>query len=195
MRPVLAFALGAVIVVGLVLLERNDAPDSSAGVQANAPFPGRGSLAQDFSLPVLLSDTPFVGTDSVRLSDYSGQYVYLDVFGSWCIPCREKYPDMFGIADEIHEAGGVILGLLLENPPEAAAEYFAENGGQAYPFLILDDETSRDWGLTGAPMGFLISPEGRIERVCFGCKRGASRVETVPRSVRDGLAERQRASS
>jgi len=195
MRPALAFALGTAIVAGLVLMERAEAPSDSALTETDAQFPEPGSMAEDFVLPALLADAPFVGTDSARLSDYTGRYVYLDVFGTWCLPCRQKYPAMFGIADELDDMGAVILGLLLEDSPDAAAEFFAENGGQAYPFLVLDDETARAWGLTGAPMGFLISPEGQIERVCFGCKRGASRIETVPAEVRAGLAERYRSSS
>jgi len=189
-----AAAIGGVLLL-LAIALRSDWGPAVDAMSAPAHFPEPGSVAPDFALPLLGSEPPFVGRDTVRLSDFSGRYVYLDVFGSWCSPCRRKYPDMFDIADELNDVGAVILGLLLEDTPEAAAEYFAENGGQAYPFLVLDNETVATWGLTGAPMGFLISPEGRVERVCFGCQRGAARVETVPAAVRAGLTERYQGSS
>lgn len=196
MRPRLIwFGPAVLIVASLALLDGLGLAGSDVADAGSAPFPALGSEARDFALPALQRDAPFVGADTVRLSDFAGRYVYLDVFGTWCIPCQQKYPDMFDIADDLEDMGAAIVGLLLADTPEAAAEYFAENGGQAYPFLVLDDETAREWGLTGAPMGFLISPEGRIERQCFGCARGSSRIETVPAAVRAGLGKRYRDSS
>jgi len=149
-----------------------------------ARFPDRGSVAQDFALPVLATRAPWIGQDTMRLSDFRGRWVYLDVFGSWCLPCTQKYPKMIDVAHELEKDDVAVVGLLLEDRPEAAAAWFAENGGMAYPFLLLDDKTAADWGLTGAPMGFLISPEGRIERKCYGCSRGSDAVEELPRTVR-----------
>jgi thiol-disulfide isomerase/thioredoxin len=120
----------------------------------------------------------------VRLSDFSGRWVYLDVFGSWCPPCRSKYPEMIEIAREMGAAGAAVVGLLLEDRPASAAQWLDANGGLAYPFLVLDDETSRAWGMTGAPMGFLISPDGRVERLCYGCARGPGSVDELPDEVR-----------
>ena len=194
-RRLIWLGTAVLIMAGLALLNGLGVAGGDSEALRSAPFPAPGSMAREFALPALQSETPFVGADTVRLSDFAGRYVYLDVFGTWCIPCQQKYPDMFGIAADLDDMGAVILGLLLEDAPEAAAEFFAENGGQAYPFLVLDDETAREWGLTGAPMGFLISPEGRIERQCFGCARGSSRIETVPAAVRAGLGKRYRDSS
>ena len=133
------------------------------------PFPNVGSTARDFALPALRLQAPWVGTDTVRLSDYRGRWVYLDVFGTWCGPCRAKYAEMSDVARELEERGAAVLGLLLEDRPRSAAAWFADQGGLAYPFAVLDQETSRDWRLAGAPMGFLIDPEGTIVRRCAGC--------------------------
>jgi cytochrome c biogenesis protein CcmG/thiol:disulfide interchange protein DsbE len=155
---------------------------TSAGM---VPFPGRGSVARDFTLPVLAAESPWIGADTMRLSDLRGRWVYLDVFGSWCLPCTVKYPKMIEIARTLEHDGVAVVGLLLDERPQAAAAWFAANGGMAYPFLLLDDRTATEWGLTGAPMGFLISPEGRIERKCYGCSTGADAVDGLPRTVRE----------
>ncbi len=193
MNSILRASVTTFVILAVAIAIRLDRPEASAEVAATAPFPLPGSLAHDFTLPLLATESPYLSGDSLRLSDFEGQFVYLDVFGSWCIPCRQKYPDMRRIAEEMNEAGAVMLGLLLKDSPEAAADFFADNGGQAYPFLVLDDATASEWGLTGAPMGFLISPEGQIERKCYGCQRGASGVETLPSAVRSGQRERHRA--
>lgn len=149
-----------------------------------ARFPDPGSLARDFTLPVLGARSPWIGADTLRLSDFRGRWVYLDVFGTWCLPCAQKYPKMREVARALTDDDVAVIGLLLEERPESAAAWFAENGGMAYPFLVLDDETATAWGLTGAPMGFLISPEGRIERKCYGCSSGADAVDALPRTIR-----------
>lgn len=194
MKGGLRAGLTAAVALALAVAVRAEWPLTRGPSAATAPFPAPGSQARDFALPVLGATPPFVSRDTLRLSDFAGRYVYLDVFGSWCLPCRQKYPDMINIAGELDATGAVTLGLLLQDAPQAAAAYFADNGGQAYPFLILDDATARTWGLTGAPMGFLISPEGLIERLCYGCQRGASSVETLPAAVRAGLSKRLRSS-
>ena len=147
------------------------------------PFPASGSRAPDFELAPLLLDAPWVGTDSVRLSDLRGRWVYLDVFGSWCLPCRERHPEMLRVADALRAQGAEVVGLLLEDRPETAARWLVEHGA-GYPFLVVDDRTARTWGLTGAPMGFLISPEGRVERACHGCAHGEHAIEGLPAEVR-----------
>ena len=154
-----------------------------AGAVATAPFPSAGSLARDFALPRLQRQAPWAGPDTLRLSDFAGRWIYLDVFGTWCPPCRTKYPTMVEVARTLEEKGAVVVGLLLEDDAETAARWLEENGGMAYPFAVLDDATTRAWRLTGAPMGFLVSPEGRIEKMCYGCSRGADAVERLPEII------------
>ena len=165
------------------------APDDQREVgptstNAAPQFPQPGSVAHNFALPRLSLSEPFETSDTVRLSDYAGQYVYLDVFGSWCLPCQEKYPEMETIADQFEEAGGAVVGMLLNDSPSLAASWFREQGGLTYPFVVLDNETSRTWNLVGAPMGFLIAPDGRIEARCVGCTRGTHTIEGMLEIVR-----------
>lgn len=157
---------------------------AAALAERSPAFPQPGSVPPGFALPVLEGEEPWIGTDTVRLTDFLGRWVYLDVFGSWCPPCRRKQPKMLEIASDLEERGAVVLGLLIGDRPQAAAEWLEANGGMAYPYLVLDAETERAWGLTGAPMGFLISPQGRVERLCFGCSGGPNGVESLPDAVR-----------
>ena len=147
------------------------------------PFPQVGSRARDFTLPVLHDDAPYMGADSVTLSDLQGRWVYLDVFGTWCGPCQEKYPDMEGIVRDVEAAGGIVIGLLLHDRPQGAAKWFRDQGGMAYPFLVLDDETARRWRIVGAPMGFLISPSGHVARRCVGCAMDGDRIEDLAAEI------------
>lgn len=178
-------AVAAVVLTGPMIGSDGTADATTAGdgwptAHATAAFPAPGSLVRDFALPRLRDQAPWTGPDTLRLSDHAGRWIYLDVFGSWCPPCRTKYPEMTEVAEEMEAKGAVVIGLLLEDDPETAARWLEANGGMAYPFVVLDDRTTRAWQLTGAPMGFLISPEGRIERKCYGCSRGADAVDRLP---------------
>ena len=107
---------------------------------------------------------------------------YLDVFGTWCLPCQAKYPASAEVARELEAMDVAGLGLLVQDTPGAARRWFSENGGMHSPFAMLDDKTAAKWGVTGAPMGYLISPEGRVERRCFGCD-GRWSMEKLPEFV------------
>jgi thiol-disulfide isomerase/thioredoxin len=156
----------------------------SGGADGSVRFPELGSGVPDFHLPALLDEDPWIGGDSVRLSDFRGRWVYLDVFGSWCLPCQLKYPTMLRVAREFRDGGGVVLGVLLEDRPAVAGRWLRDHGGIEYPFAVLDEETRLLWQITGAPMGFLISPEGQLERLCYGCSRGVDAVERLPEVLR-----------
>jgi thiol-disulfide isomerase/thioredoxin len=132
---------------------------------------------------VLTDTAPWVSDEKATLSDFDDRWVYLDVFGSWCPPCRRKQPKMVEIAGILEERGAVVVGMLLKDRPEDAATWLHANGGMAYPYVVLDAETERAWGITGAPMGFLISPEGRLERLCSGCADGPDGVESLVEAV------------
>lgn len=178
-------AVAAIVLTGPMIRSDTTADTTTArdgwpSAQPTATFPAPGSLVRDFALPRLRDQAPWTGPDTLRLSDHAGRWIYLDVFGSWCPPCRTKYPGMTEVAREMEAKGAVVIGLLLEDDPETAVRWLESNGGMAYPFAVLDETTTRAWQLTGAPMGFLISPEGRIEKKCYGCSRGADAVDRLP---------------
>ena len=92
-------AVAAVLVAwaGVTALDRGTDQTSSrplweerAAGPGIVPFPQVGSRALDFTLPVLHAEAPHIRSDSVTLSDLQGRWVYLDVFGTWCAPCRAK---------------------------------------------------------------------------------------------------------
>jgi len=65
----------------LVFFESNR-PGQRADFRSNG-----GVAAQDFGLPTLRGDY-------VKLSDYRGKVVFLNIWATWCPPCREEMPSM-----------------------------------------------------------------------------------------------------
>lgn len=121
-----------------------------------------GDPAPAFGAPVL-------DGDSLHLSSLRGQPVLLNVWATWCPPCREEMPAL----QALHERFGPrlrILGVSVDaRGAEPTVRRFVEEGG--YTFTILhdpSDDVSRQFRTIGVPETFLIDGEGRIVRRWIG---------------------------
>jgi len=114
------------------------------------------------------ADLDFVLKDmhgnDVALSDYAGKIVLLDFWATWCAPCRIEIPGFIKLY-EAHQAKGFeVLGISIDDPPDALQDYAAELG-MSYPVLIGDarDDVKESYGpLIGFPTTFIIDRDGNI---------------------------------
>lgn len=122
-------------------------------------LPKVGEPAPDFA--TVLSDGRVV-----RLSDFRGQPVWLNFWGSWCPPCRAEMPDMQAAYEELAPRGLVMLAVSLDEPPAAAFEYAARNGAT---YLVATDPerkmTGPDYPIVNFPTHILIDRDGIVRGV------------------------------
>lgn len=117
------------------------------------------SMLIDRPLPLL--DLPGLTADAPRLQTASlkGEPALLNVFASWCLPCRVEHPVLMGLARK----GVPIYGLDWKEPAADGAKWIAEFGD---PYRrIGNDESGRagiDLGVTGVPETFIIDANGRV---------------------------------
>ncbi len=97
------------------------------------------------------------GLDSSLLE---GQVSLVNVFASWCVPCRAEHPFLMQLAAE---AEVQMLGINQKDAPENAAKFLAELGNP-YDAVGGDDNgrVSIDWGVYGVPESFVVNAEGVI---------------------------------
>ena len=154
MRRLLLFAPLAVLVAFLAAafwgLTSGREPDAIPSALV-----GRGAPA--FELP------PVEGVASPGLATAdlsSGGITALNVFASWCVPCRAEHAVLTRMAEE---DGLRLLGLNYRDEPEDAARFLDELGN---PYeRVGADATGRtgiDWGVTGVPETFLLGPDGTV---------------------------------
>ena len=142
--PVLLLAvIGAVLAVGL----RRD-PGALPSALVGKPAPS-------FSLP------PIPGRDERGFStaDLGGEPMLVNVFASWCVPCRVEHPVLSRLAQ-----GGVVLqGINYKDRPQDATAWLAELGD---PFTRIgsdrDGRVGIEWGVYGIPETFVVDRERRI---------------------------------
>jgi cytochrome c biogenesis protein CcmG/thiol:disulfide interchange protein DsbE len=119
------------------------------------PSPLIGKPAPEFTLPVLGEPAR-----QVSMSDYRGQVVLVNVWGSWCVACRAEHQTLLAIA----RSGEVpILGLDWKDET-ADAQAWLRNLGNPYDITLvdMDGRVAIDFGVYGAPESFLIDKQGTI---------------------------------
>jgi peroxiredoxin len=124
----LALAI-AILVAGYVVRTTLEPGDLRPGGSDTAGLPEPGERAPDFS-----------AIDSqgnlVSLSDFAGQPIWLNFWGSWCPPCRAEAPDMIQAWDVIENDGIVLIAVSLEEPSADAFAYAEQIGMK---FVVLSD--------------------------------------------------------
>ena len=101
-------------------------------------------------------------TGSGSLADYKGKVVVLNVWASWCDPCREEVPLLQKTHERIAAEGGTVLGVDTQDASDKAVAFLAEHKA-TFPSLRDRDRTyGREFGVTGYPETFLIDRSGRV---------------------------------
>jgi cytochrome c biogenesis protein CcmG, thiol:disulfide interchange protein DsbE len=107
-----------------------------------------------------------LGGDATRsLADYKGKVVLVNVWASWCEPCRDELPLLERTHKRIAPEGGMVLGIdVKENTGAALAA--AREFGLSYPNLRDPDGSYvRDFGQTGYPETYVLDRDGRVAAV------------------------------
>ncbi len=119
------------------------------------PSPLIGKPAPAFSLPVL--DAP---AQKLSAQDLRGKVWVLNVWASWCAPCRQEHP----LIAELAKSGGApVVGLNYKDKPADATAWLAQLGNP-YIATVSDVEglVGIDYGVYGVPETFVIDKGGVI---------------------------------
>lgn len=103
----------------------------------------------------------------VSLSDFSGKYLLLDFWASWCGPCRQENPNLVKAYAAYKDKGFEILGVSLDNQDgkEAWLNAIKKDGltwTQVSDLNSWNNEVARSYGVRAVPQSYLIDPQGII---------------------------------
>ncbi len=141
--------LGATLVLILALAACSTSEPAQAGGISE------GIKAHEFSLQTL-------DGKQVSLSDLIGDVVLVNFWATWCEPCRDEIPDLEAAYQAHRDEGLVVLGVNVQESPDAVREFVADMG-ITYPVLL--DPTGRvlkEYRSAGLPMSLVIDREGVI---------------------------------
>ena len=151
-RALLAF-LAVCAVIGLLafgLLSKGEAK-----IAVGEPVPDR-------ELPAL------GGSGQSSIADYRGRWVLVNLWASWCIPCRQEAPALDRFARQYRKRGVSVLGINVQDNSDDALAFLRDYDVRYRQLRSIGDERSAAFGSTGVPENFLVDPRERLALIRRG---------------------------
>jgi len=104
-----------------------------------------------------------------RLSDLRGKIVFLNLWATWCPPCRDEMPSMERLHRRLAGDDFIILAVSEDAQGARAVAPFVQQLGLTFPVLLdADGNLPRKYGVTGYPETFVIDRAGRVIQHVIG---------------------------
>lgn len=120
-------------------------------------FGPRRGLAPDFELQVL--DGP---GSTMKLSSLRGKAVLVNLWATWCVPCKIEMPELVDLQKKYGPQGFVILGVAKDDTDAKTIVDFAHQMGLNYPILKSDSKMEEAYPSEGLPLSVYVDRSGRI---------------------------------
>lgn len=117
-----------------------------------------GSTAPDFTVEVIEGG-------SFTLSEHRGQPVVINLWASWCPPCRAEIPDISAYAEA--NPGTAVVGLAVEDSEHGARDFAAEIGA-SYPLALGTPGVEDAYPNLGLPATYIIDENGVVKQIING---------------------------
>ena len=106
-------------------------------------------------------DSPDAGT-TASVEDYRGQWVLVNIWASWCGPCKDEAPDLVDFQDENGGGDFTVLGIQTQDGTDDGLD-FADEFALNYPSIRDGSgDYADDLGASGVPETILVDPDGKV---------------------------------
>lgn len=163
MQPIQQRAFYIAILVAALAWIFASADRAGVSTAGEIPAPREGFLAPDFSLQTPEGET-------VSLSELRGQAVLVNLWATWCPPCRAEMPAIQKLYDEYKDQGFMVLAVNMtyQDNPQSVLPFTRENN-LTFPVLLEETgEMARKYELRSLPSSFFVNRDGIIQEVVIG---------------------------
>ena len=182
--------LSLVAAIGASSCNSSDGIGKPGPVSINPAKSAPAAPAPMVTLPPVVLDTELQSINGrpIKLSDYAGKVLLVNLWATWCGPCRMEIPELVKLHKEYRAKGLAVVGLSTENP-EASAEgvrRFAKDFKMDYSvgWVTQDVAIALMQGRDAIPQSFVISRDGRILKRFIGFSAAGT-----PQQLRDAIEE------
>jgi thiol-disulfide isomerase/thioredoxin len=139
----------------------------AAALSACGQAPPPDVLVEGRRFPALTL-TDFNGSHE-SMERYRGRLVILNVWATWCAPCRQEMPALERLHRKLDPARFAVIGLSVDSEGEIAQEFLRERGISFRNYLDEDSALARRLlGIRVYPVTFIIAPDGVLLRRIVG---------------------------
>ncbi len=114
-----------------------------------------GDLFPEVTLPGL--DRP-----DLPISQLRGKVVVLNVWATWCAPCRRELPSLQRLGEQLDRERFAVLGLSVDDDKHEPREYLIDRKIKLTSYIDMDTSIVRSLGVQGYPDTYLIGVDGRL---------------------------------
>jgi cytochrome c biogenesis protein CcmG, thiol:disulfide interchange protein DsbE len=144
-----------------------------------APAPMPNHPAPDFTLANL-------DGANIALLDLKGQVLLINVWATWCPPCRVEMPAIQAAYEQYHDQGFTVLAVNLQEDPAAVATFLREYRLTFPALLDTDGQVSRAYQAAALPSSFFVDRQGVIRAVYRGPMPRSTIAGTVEQLLQEG---------
>jgi thiol-disulfide isomerase/thioredoxin len=120
----------------------------------------------DFAAPELILED--LAGNSVSLRDYMGDVVLVNLWATWCPPCKEEMPVLQSFYERHQAEGFVLVGINQEEAAEVVKPFVA-NYGLTFPIWLDEDYLAqREFKTSNLPSSYLIDRDGKVRLMWVG---------------------------
>lgn len=156
-------------------------------LQNNLPAP-----TQDFSVvPAEVNfaapDLPLEDLDGnpVSLDDYLGRVVLVNLWATWCPPCREEMPTLQAFYEKYKDDGFVLVAINQEEPRDVVAPFVQEFGLTFPVWLDLEYLAEREFETMNLPSSYVVDRNGQVRLMWIGGISKKNLEKFVPDLIRE----------
>ena len=192
-------AILLVAAIASAFLKEKNSAANVAPINGGNPAGVRPALPANPANPVMMPDNlseasiALVEGGAKKLSDYRGKVLVVDLWATWCGPCRQEIPHLIQFANDYRDKGVEILGLTNEDPQAAAplVKEFTKQFKINYPVGWADQNLSVGLmnlsGRNGIPQTLIIGRDGKIRHHFVGFSPAIS-VPQMKAALEEALA-------
>jgi thiol-disulfide isomerase/thioredoxin len=105
---------------------------------------------------------PDLDGNPVSLSDFEGDVVVIDLWATWCPPCKKEIPFLVSLYEEFKDQGLVIVGIGLDRGGAPVLKPFVADNAVSYEVLVGNETVGRDYGVSSIPMTLMVGRDGLV---------------------------------
>ncbi len=145
----LLLSLLALLLTACDMMQEAEVTEVHPRIMPGEPFP-------DVVLPGL-------DREDLAISQLRGKLVVLNVWATWCRPCRNELPSLQRLGEQLDPERFAVLGLSVDDDKHQPREYLIDRKIKLISYIDLQMEIARErLGVQGYPDTYLIGPDGKL---------------------------------